>query len=38
MTVKELQRKLAASPPTSVINLARRRQIIAMINQLLYGG
>jgi hypothetical protein len=37
MTVKELQKKLAAIPANNPINVARRRQIIAMINKLVNG-
>ena len=34
MTLEELQEKLASIPPMGAINKARRRAIIAMINEL----
>lgn len=33
MTIKQLKKKLDAIPPVGPINLARRREIIALINQ-----
>ena len=38
MTIKQLQKKLAAIPPIGAINKARRREIIAMINRMAGGG
>lgn len=36
MTIKQLEKKLNAIPPTGAINRARRAAIIALINQM--GG
>ena len=35
MTIEELTERLESIPPTGAINKARRRAIIALINQLL---
>lgn len=34
MTIKQLKKKLEQIPATSVINKARRREIIALINKM----
>ena len=34
MTIEQLKELLDSIPPTGIINMARRRQIIALINKL----
>ena len=37
MTIKQLKKKLESIPPVGVINKARRREIIALINRMAGG-
>ena len=37
MTIKQLKKRLETIPATGAINKARRREIIALINQLTTG-
>lgn len=38
MTIKQLKKKLEQIPPYGVINKARRREIIALINRMAGEG
>lgn len=38
MTIKQLQKRLDEIPPTGIMNRARRKMIIEMINKLAAGG
>lgn len=38
MTIRQLKKKLDQIPPTGPINLARRREIIILINKMTTGA